>query len=180
MLGIVISVLTYYFPHNGDTYAVTERFYNLVDMRSRLSGFNAAYLDSIDDFEKKVNQIKSDHPASQGDDWRYAFELKVLGHESGGIDLNGDGVPELYFDFPLACGSGGCMHDILSFNSRTQVMEYIGQFSTRRFEVLGNPINGWAPIKETTRMGACEEIITHYVFRDAEYRPESSHSEVYC
>lgn len=180
ILGIFVTFSLHFLQNDIENQGVSERFYNLEDMRSRLPGFNEAYLASMEDFERKVDQIRENHPASRRDDWRYTFELKVLGYESGGIDLNGDGIPELYFDFPLACGTGGCTNDILSFNPRTESMEYIGQFSTRQFQILGNPINGWAAIKETWRMGACEQKITRYTFRNGEYRPESSYLEKNC
>jgi hypothetical protein len=93
------------------------------------------------------------------------FEMmKVFG------DLNNDGIPELVFDYPAYCGSGGCTFPIYQINIKDETVNYIGYTSDTNIEnsIAKDKINGWYPIIYEHRIGP-----TYYetllVFEDGKY-----------
>lgn len=93
------------------------------------------------------------------------FEMmKVFG------DLNGDGIPELVFDYNNYCGSGGCTFPIYQINIKDQTVTNIGYTSDIDMEssISKDKINGWYPIIYNHRIGS-----TYYetllVFENGKY-----------
>lgn len=171
VIGLIITLRSMIFTSDPQI-IVQKKYYSINEMRKDVAGFNTAYLKLIKDTEQVLEKIKTRNDPSN--DWRYKFEVKLLKSDAGGADLNGDGLPEMYIDLPINCGTGGCTSDIYTFNKDQNTMQHIGQLPTRNFQLAGTSLEGWATIQGSWRLGACEHIDSFYTFQNGTYVEEST------
>ncbi|MFG1495432.1 hypothetical protein ABMA57_02285 [Saccharospirillum sp. HFRX-1] len=159
---------------------IKDQFYTLEEMRSRLPGFDGAFLALKADRQREIREIQHGTLITAPVKLNADVEGRLLSLDNTVLDLNIDGFPELYFYHPENCGSGGCNHDVYSYNVETLNLENIGVFNTSHFSVSESPINGWLPVTDYWRLGACEFLVTLFVFKDQSYKKETQHSVRQC